>query len=230
MKLRNTTDFDSAVMRSLLRSVVREVEASLIAHHPMRHATAWSADDVRRRADFILKHCDIWVRQQRSAERRDFAAEAARYRELGKDELAARLDVVAEHGDSTGRANLSGRRLRMTLAGASLVDFLWLARHEAWHLFGVHHHSLAPTCVMRRFSASLRAVPPRGTKSAGWRLRATLRSTSSMIVSYSVSKREIVRTASPGTRRCSSRNVLTPPTTSVSEPDMEPERSSRMAM
>lgn len=160
MKIRNTTDFDTAAIRSLLRRVVREVEASLSKQHPRL-----SPDGVANRARFILAHCDVWVRQFRGKRAEDCARGAAAWRELaGKDptraekalEYAERLAYEAACG-TAGYASLGGGRLRMTVGGGDVATFVWLARHEVWHLFGLSHQHF-PEAVMRQSAGAMAAV------------------------------------------------------------------------
>lgn len=153
MKLRNTTDFDPGVLRALLRVVVRDVECVMTDFHPL----GWSKDAVRARAERILSECDVWIRQRRAADTRDYRGEAERALDAGHADRAGRLVVLAEHGASSGHATYSGRRLRLTLAGASTVDFLWLARHEVWHLFGVGH-GYFPDAIMHATPGAMEAV------------------------------------------------------------------------
>jgi len=63
MKLRNTSDFDSDALRSIIRSVVREVSATMQREHP--GGLVWDRQRVQLRAHRILHTCDIWVRQSR---------------------------------------------------------------------------------------------------------------------------------------------------------------------
>ena len=123
MKIRNTTDCDTAQLRTWLKRVVREVEGSLKHAHPL----GWSPTIVGIRAANVLKHCDVWVRQRRV---RDYA---------------------------TGRAHLSGHRLRITIGSASLAHYLWIARHEVWHLFGVEHEHF-PEAIMHLTPSALVAI------------------------------------------------------------------------
>ena len=177
MKIRNTTDFDTGTLRSLLRSVVREVEATLSKHHPL----GWSIAAVHARAELILEHCDVWIRQARPERRlgtvdervTTLRADAAEYRRLAPDRpgqgLAEAADECEERAReleangpeeqvwSTGRASLSGRKLRMTIGGSDAVLAVWLMRHEVWHLFGVRHPDF-PAAVMREDAGSLEAV------------------------------------------------------------------------
>lgn len=168
MKLRNTTDFDTVMLRSWLRRVVREVEGALTNAHPL----GWSPTIVSSRAENILKHCDVWIRQRRpdSAQakaRREqsaaaWTATAAKRRAAGDERgaleaegHAAAWSEVSRH--VTGRAAYSGMRLRITIGDASLESFLWIARHEVWHLFGVRHEHF-PDAVMHASRGAYAAV------------------------------------------------------------------------
>lgn len=136
MKLRNTTDFDTAALRSWLRRVVREVEVVLAKNHPaLGSRGAWTHD----RAEWILARCDVWIRQARADRRLGLGLEAG------------------EQAWSTGRASYSGSKLRMTIGGPDLALAVWLMRHEVWHLFGVHHRDF-PAAIMREDGGALAAV------------------------------------------------------------------------
>lgn len=160
MKVRNTTDYDTDALRSLIRVVVRDVERTMAAHHPL--GLGWTPEMVAARAKKILGGCDVWIRQHRarrtSRGARDYGQEAARAAEKGQDDRALRLAVFAETGGgSSGYAMLSGSRLRLTLSTDSTASFLWLVRHEAWHLFGVGHEDF-PNAVMHETPSSREAI------------------------------------------------------------------------
>lgn len=155
MKLRNTTDFDSQALRSLLRRVVREVERTLVSlagreEHPL----GWTADNVHVRATLILDRCDVWIRQRRTDREasRLHAIEGwqRRAEQAATDHERERASVHVERwtlDGGTGRARYSGTKLRLTLYGPSVAAFLWLARHEVWHLFGLPHEHF-PAAIM----------------------------------------------------------------------------------
>lgn len=165
MKIRNTTDFDTAELRSLLRRVVREVESTLAklaarGEHPLR----WPVDIVHARARHILAVCDVWIRQKRNdAElRRQHAIEGWLHaaETATTDRERERASVAVERwalDGGSGRARLSGTKLRMTLVGSSTAAFLWLARHEVWHLFGLGHEHF-PGAIMHETAVARVAV------------------------------------------------------------------------
>lgn len=163
MKLRNTTDFDSAAIQGWLRRVVRHVETTLAKRHPL----GWSEQETHERATLILSHCDIWIRQTRrdqeahakrvaSAWRERAAGQRARGNERGAQAAEEHAERWIVDGGS-GRAWFSGRRLRVTLHGADVISLLWLARHEIWHLFAVRHEHF-PDAVMHETTSSRAAV------------------------------------------------------------------------
>lgn len=133
MKIRNTTDLDTAAMRSLIRAVVRDVEKTLVRHGHPRAAShpEWAdAKRISRRAEFILKSCEVWIRQRR--------------------------DARASSEYTSGRASLGGGRMTLTIGSPDPVQFLWLVRHEVWHLFRLHHADF-PEAVMHRSPAAFDA-------------------------------------------------------------------------
>jgi len=45
----------------------------------------------------------------------------------------------------------------LTLGDASVVSFLWLARHEVWHLFGVRHEDF-PAAIMHNHGGAYSSI------------------------------------------------------------------------
>jgi hypothetical protein len=165
MKIRNTTDFETAELRHWLRRVVREVQATLRALAERgEHPRSWHTDAVDRRAAEILANCDVWVRQTRRDLTRETEAGVSGWLAHAEKASTARgVDAAKEHAEhwaidsGTGRASYSGRHLRMTIHGADISAFVWLARHETWHLFGLRHEHF-PHAVMHETKSSGDAV------------------------------------------------------------------------
>jgi len=160
MEIRNTTDFDGRQIRAWIARVVREVRDGFLAHDPRSRPP----EEIRARATKILSHCDVWVRQQRpdrapARRRKQLQARAALASEMGHDPI---LHVTAasapeESRHSSGHAYLSGRAMRLTIPDGDLVGFVWLVRHEVWHLFGLRHPDF-PDSVMHATPSALDAV------------------------------------------------------------------------
>lgn len=117
--IRNTSKYDGAVMRRLLQRVVSEVTASLLDHHPLRDTTA------NWNADRVM-------------------------RRAGFIESACQVWIRNRAYSRSGRANLGGGRMTLSLGPVmTTAEFLWLARHEVWHLFGVGHDRM-PDAIRHR--------------------------------------------------------------------------------
>lgn len=162
MEIRNTTDFDGREIRAWIAKAVREVRDGFLVHDPLSRPP----EEIRARAAKILGHCDVWVRQQRPGQalarrRRQLEARAALVSEMGHDPAPILHDAAnlapEESRGSSGHAYLSGRAMRLTIPNGDLAGFVWLVRHEVWHLFGVRHPDF-PDAVMRATTPALDAV------------------------------------------------------------------------
>lgn len=134
MRIRNTTDFDTKALRYLIRVVINAVANSFIkTGHPANPEWTKPWIELRRQRILVglgkIRSCDIWVRQSRQSE-----------------------------PSTSGRAWVDGHKMRLSIPGGDPVSFVWLVRHEVWHLFGVQSHRLFPDAVMRESPSSLQAV------------------------------------------------------------------------
>ena len=134
MKIRNTSGRDRRVLGRLLRAAVRDVARTVEPRF---------GSSTRFRRDFILRECDVWIRERLSTP----GTAPAR----GEEEVT---------GYNTGRASLGGAYLRLTIGRWSTVSVLWLMVHEAWHLFGLGHEDF-PAPVMHETPGGLRGIRER---------------------------------------------------------------------
>lgn len=172
MKIRNTTDYDTAALRSLFRKVVREVEATLTREHPL----GWMPVKTHARAERILTESNVWVRRRTSTRKvRALLAEATDLRAWHADETRERPTWATREGllhlaqerereaeriqhRTSGHAYLSGHATTLSLSSdGDATRAVWLFRHEVWHLFGLRHQHF-PDAIMHETTSAFAAV------------------------------------------------------------------------
>lgn len=152
MKIKNTTNYDTATLRRCVLAVVRDVERTLYSlasrgEHP--RVPSWSREKVEHRAEFIRKHCSVIVRRYEHERR-------------GRASYAGDRMWLSLFDGTVGRAWTAQAAAKDGFVQAlpTTATVLWLIQHEVWHLFGIRHPQM-PDAVNRETPAARESIRDR---------------------------------------------------------------------